>query len=712
MKRGSLLALVAIGALVWAPKVNSQTTVPANKLAKAPKQKGTAPEHTEVKTPLVFEANVGQASPSYQWIGRGAGFRVGVGANGATIEFRDRTASAGPKLPVPDVKNMTKRQEKAKGAQSSQIVLHLTGSGGWKAAGAGATGGISNYFVGNKPEAWHTDIPQYAQVKAAGVYPGIDLVFHGNEGTLEYDFVVAPGADPKQIQIQFEGAASLEVDKANGDLVLKTAKGEELRHTQPTIYQEIGGKKASVKGGFQVLKGDTAGFTVEKYDARTPLVIDPTISFVRFLGGSDTDEAYAVTVDGLGNTYVTGKTYSGNFPVHGGVIDGGKSGDSDAFVTKLGSSGFIMFSTFLGGGDNEGGYGIASDASGVYVVGQTWSDDFPVRNALDYQKDGDADAFVAKLSPLGNRLVYSTYLGGGNGESAGAVAVDATQSAYVAGFTTSQDFPMVLGSYDTQEPNGGFTPRGFISKLSPSGTKLVYSTFLSGSGSVDSISAIAIDTALAAYVTGETCSQDFPYAGYQSNSYGGSCEAFVTKVSPAGDSLIYSAALGVETTIGTGMAVDSTGAAYISGTFCGQCDKNSGSFAFEAKLLPTGKIGYLVYLNGSDGSSYGQGTGIDLNGDAYIVGRTSSTTFPGAPPVTPNPTAGFLVKLDKTGLPLYTVFLGAAIDAVAVTQAKPLALPTYPSIYTAGYRYTGGVSSGHEDAFVVKLSEAPIIVNQ
>jgi len=591
-------------------------------------------------------------------------------------------------------------------------VLHLTGSGGWKPAGTGATGGISNYFLGNKPANWHTDIPQYAQVKATGVYPGIDLVFHGNEGTLEYDFVVGPGADPKQIQVQFEGAASLEVDKASGDLVLKTAKGEELRHTQPKIYQEIGGKKVSVKGGFQVLKSDTAGFSLEKYDAKTPLVIDPTISFVRFLGGSDTDIANAVTVDGLGNTYVTGRTYSGNFPAYGGVIDGSKSGDSDAFVTKLGPEGFIQFSTFLGGGDDDVGYGIACDASGVYVAGQTWSDDFPRREALQDQQNGNSDGFVTKLSPLGNRLVYSTYLGGENGDQAGPIAVDATQSAYVAGFTTSQGFPTVLGSYDTQEPNEGFRPVGFISKLSPSGTKLVYSTFLSGSGYVDSISGIAIDSALSAYVTGETCSKDFPYAGYESNSYGGSCETFVSKLSPAGDSLIYSAALGVETTIGTGIVVDSTGAAYISGSFCGQCDKNSGSFAFAAKLLPTGKISYLIYLNGSDGSSFGQGIAIDLNGEAYIVGNTSSTTFPGAPPVTPNPTAGFLVKLDKAAVPLYTVFLGAAINAVAVTQAKPHPLPTYPSIYTAGYRYTGGVASGHEDAFVVKLSEAPIIVNQ
>jgi len=379
-------------------------------------------------------------------------------------------------------------------------------------------------------------------------------------------------------------------------------------------------------------------------------------------------------------------------------------------VTKLGVDGAIQFSTFLGGGDREYGYGIASDASGVYVVGQTWSNDFPKKQAMQGQ-NGDADAFVTKLSPVGNRLVYSTYLGGENGDAAFAIAVDATQAAYVGGFTTSQGFPRILGSYDTDEPNEGFTPRAFISKLSPAGTKLVYSTFLAGSV-VDSISGIAIDSNLSAYVTGETCSPDFPYAGYEANHFIGTCEAFVTKLSPEGDSMVYSATLG-EASVGAGIVVDAAGNAYIAGIYCGDCGDNSGNFAFAAKLLPTGKLSYLTYLNGSDGQSSGTGIGIDANGDAYVVGNTSSTTFPGAPPITPNPTAGFLVKIDKTGTLLYTVFLGASINAVAVTQPKPrtVVTPTYPTIYTAGYRYTGGVAAGHEDAFVVKLTESPVIVN-
>jgi len=711
--RSQALVLALVGALLLPePTSQAQTKLSVKNLAKAPAKKGVDLQLSSVKTPLVFEPNKGQADPAFQWIGRGAGFRVGLAANGATIEFRDRTVARPSKPVLPDVNQLT-RAAPSKGSHSTLLKLRLAGSSGWKVAGASPTGGISNYFIGKTAASWRTDIPHYGQVKATGVYQGIDLVFHGNENALEYDFVVAPGADPKRIQLQFEGAAGLQVDKATGELVLSTKSGVELRHAKPTIYQEIGGKKVKVPGGFSVLKGDTAGFRLESYDPKHPLVIDPTISFVRFLGGSDTDEANGVTVDALGNSYVTGQTYSGNFPVHGGVVDGSKSGDSDAFVTKLTPDGSILFSTFLGGGDNEQGAGVAADASGVYVVGQSWSDDFPTRQPLQNGKRGNADAFVTKLSPSGNRLVYSTYLGGGNGENVGGIAVDASQSAYVVGFTLSSDFPVILGGYDTSEPNGGFTPHGFISKLSPAGTSLVYSTYLAGSRT-DSISAIAIDASLSAYVTGETCSPDFPYAGYQSNEFSGGCSTFVTKVSPAGDSLVYSTSLG-ETSIGAGIVVDATGDAFVAGTYCGGCDKNSGSFAYVAKLLPTGKLGFLTYLNGSDGVSSGYGVGLDLNGEAYVVGDTTSTTFPGAPPLTPNPTAGFLVKMDKNGQgPLYTVFLGAAIYSVAVFQPRPrvVALPTYPTIYTAGYRFTGGVSPGHQDAFVVKLSEAPVIVNQ
>jgi hypothetical protein len=694
--------------LVLAPTLQTQTkTQPGSPETQTPK--GVQVQLSSAQTALVFEPNRGQADSNFEWIGRGAGFRLGITSDGVTLEFRDHIRTTPSKPQFPNASQVAKSKTTQKSAQSTLVKLHLSGSNGWKPIGAKPTGGISNYFIGKTPASWHTDIPQYAQVEVTGVYKGVDLVFHGDESALEYDFVVAPGGDPKQIQLQFEGAASLEVDKANGDLVVTTASKTELRHAQPKIYQEVDGQKVPVKGGFHVLKGDTAGFTIERFDSKKPLVIDPTISFVTFLGGSDTDSASAVAVDGLGYTYVTGQTYSGNFNVVGGIIQGSRSGNSDAFVTKLGTGGNIVFSTFLGGGDNDAGNGIAVDASGVYVGGQTHSDDFPVRQPFQYAKKGDANIFVSKLSPSGNRLVYSTYLGGSGGENGGAIAIDASQSAYVAGFTTSTDFPATNG-YEYY-PGGAVS--GFVAKFSPNGVSLVYATYLGGSV-VDSISAIAVDSSLSAYVTGEAVSPDFPYAGYESTMFGGSPSAFLTKLSPAGDSLIYSTSLSLETTIGTGVSVDTAGNAYVAGTFCSPCSNTSPDLAFVAKASPEGKLSYVKYLAGTDGSSDAAAIATDADGDTYVAGNTSSTTFPGAPPLTPNPTAGFLVKLDKNGNgPLYTIFLGAQINGVAVVKPKSFnGLLTYPTIYTAGMRFTGGKGASNEDAFVVKLNEAPVIVNQ
>ena len=332
--------------LTVAPTAHTQTSTQPENLPKVQAQKGVQIQLTSMKTPLVFEPNRGQAASEFQWIGRGAGFRIGITSDGAMLEFRDRKAAAPSRQLFVNASELTKPRTK-QSVQGTLVKFHLLGSNGWKLAGVSPTGGISNYFIGNKPADWHTDVPHYAQVKAAGVYSGIDLVFRGDQTAPAYDFVVAPGADPKQIQLRFDGAARLQVNTSTGDLVVATPDGTELRHAQPKIYQEVGGKKVSVKGGFQLLKGDTAGFTLEEYDPKHPLVIDPTISFVTFLGGSDTDEANAVAVDGLGYTYVTGQTYSDNFNVYGG-IETGKSGNSDAFVTKLGPEGNIVFSSYLG----------------------------------------------------------------------------------------------------------------------------------------------------------------------------------------------------------------------------------------------------------------------------------------------------------------------------------------------------------------------------
>jgi hypothetical protein len=275
------------------------------------------------RVPLVFEPNRGQAPTSVQWLARGSRFMIVLTSEGAALEFRDEgSPPAAPQVRRPLAPPAQPDQSRVATAvapneiKSSLIKLHLAGSGAWKTVGMSPTGGISNYFIGNASRNWQTDIPHYAQVKASSVYNGIDVAFHGDQGALEYDFVVSPDADPRQIELQFEGVRGIHVDK--GDLVLTTLGGTELRHLQPKIHQEVGGKKVTVEGGFEIRNESTVGFTLGSYDRRLPLVIDPTITFTTFLAGSDFDSATSVAVDPLFDCFITGSTYSGDFPTESG----------------------------------------------------------------------------------------------------------------------------------------------------------------------------------------------------------------------------------------------------------------------------------------------------------------------------------------------------------------------------------------------------------
>jgi Beta-propeller repeat len=693
-------------------KAAPKTPAPAKKTTAAQAQMLTA------NAPLVFEPNVGQAPANVQWLARGSRFIIGITSDGAVMEFRDE---GNPPLPGHSLRTFATpppgnaggftRPVAPKSEKSSLVKMQLSGSGTWKGEGVSPTGGISNYFIGNTPANWHTKIPHYAQVKASGVYKGIDVVFHGDRGSLEYDFVVAPNADPKQIGLKFEGGSGLRMDK--GDLVLTTPGGNELRHVQPKIQQEIGGKKTNVTGGFEISKDGTVGFTLGSYDSKYPLVIDPTITFVRFLAGSDLDEATAVAADPVLNSYVTGYTYSANFPVLGeGNV--GQSGPVNAFFTKLSPNGTILSSTYLGGSTFDIGSGIAVDASGVYLTGQTQSSDFP-HYPWDPGLNGSSDAFFTKFSLLGDTIFYTRYLGGSDWDGGFAIAVDSDRSAYIAGQTYSSDFPTTIGAFETHagNPSAGHV---FVTKTSPSGALLTYSTYLA-SDSADIGQAIAVDSSFSAIVSGVTCSFTFPFAGFFSQSFPSDCSAFATKMSPAGDSLIYSTSLGTQTYWGNGVALDSGGNAYITGNgYTGLGTSSVAAQAYVTKLSPVGASLYFRQLVGTNGSSVGNAITTDAYGNTWVGGSTSSTTFPGAPTVKPNPTAGFLVKLDNKGDgPIYTILLGAAVNGVAVIELRPRIIvePTYPSIFTAGIRFTGGTAQSDQDAFVVRVDEGgTVVINQ
>ncbi|MGB2898763.1 MAG: SBBP repeat-containing protein, partial [Candidatus Acidiferrum sp.] len=337
--------------------------------------------------------------------------------------------------------------------------------------------GKSNYFIGNDPAKWRTDIPTYAKVRYKAIYPGADLVYYGNQQQLEYDFVLAPGADPRIIRLAIAGSEKLEAG-TDGGLVLRTTGGEVRLH-KPIVYQQVSGTRKEVTGRY-VLRGKREiGFEVAAYDANRPLIIDPVLSYSTYLGGSAGDFGNAIAVDASGNAYITGFTNSANFPTKN-AFQAALGAANDAFVAKLDPTGSaLVYSTFLGGTMNDFGNGIAVDASGnAYVTGSTNSVNFPTKNPFQAAfGGGGSDVFVAKLDTTGS-LIYSTFLGGSGDESGNGIAVDASGNTYFTGFTNSANFKTKSPNNPFQAALGGASD-AFVAKLDTTGS-LIYSTFLGG----------------------------------------------------------------------------------------------------------------------------------------------------------------------------------------------------------------------------------------
>lgn len=551
-----------------------------------------------------------------------------------------------------------------------------------KAVGGGAapavTGldllpGRASYFVGNDPEKWRRGIPTFAKVEYASVYPGIDMVFRGADRRFEYDFVVSPGADPRSIRLGFEGQRHTAIDAA-GDVVLAVGTGE-VRLRRPEIYQEKDGERLAVSGRFVVEGGGEIGFEVAAWDRTRPLVIDPVLAYSTYLGGTGVqDVAWAIATDAAGNAYVTGETTSSNFPT-----------TPSAFDTSF--SGFV-------------------------------------------------NAFVSKLDPTGSTVLYSTYLGGGfNAADYGrAIAVDALGNAYVTGEADEATFPTTAGAFDTTFNAG--SRDGFVTKLDPTGSSLVYSTFLGGTDS-DLGLGIAVDALGNAYVSGQTWSASFPTtAGALDTALSGHADGFVTKLDPAGAALVYSTYLGGSTDFDTArsIAVDAAGSAYVTG-WTGSADfpTTPGAFqttlapgplfaqdAFVAKLNPSGSgLVYSTFLGGGD-SDFGWSIAVDSALDAYVGGATYSSNFPTTPAAF-DPTFngglldGFVTKLDATGSALvYSTYIGGsdiddgfgiAVDSLGRAHLTGDTLSKdFPVTPNAIQPVFGG--NGNRDAFVTKLDAA------
>lgn len=613
--------------------------------------------------PIRFEPNVGQAPPPVAFSARAQGYSIAVTQQEAILQLR-------------------------RGARFRLHPMHASPRPRLIAERQLAS--VSNYFIGNDPSKWHGNVANYAAVRYEQLYPGIDWVIYGNPRQLEYDFVVAPHADPRRIAIRIEGASALALNQ-DGELLLK-AQDQVIRQLKPVMYQTAAdGVRHTIDGRYVLAHGQVS-FAPGDYDHSRALIIDPTFVYSTYLGGSGFNLAAAIATDAEGNTYIAGSTSATDFPTEQPLQGSNLERNfATAFITKLNPSGTaLVYSTYLGGSGNDrtgnlgfcgpassdnagrgtviagnGGDGataIAVDAAGnAYIAGYTSSSDFPTVTPLQASNHASANhgsnAFLAKLNAAGNALVYSTYLGGSGtqgalitGDSAAAVAVDSSGAAYVTGITMSPDFPTAM-PFQAHNAEPASKPTGFVAKVDTSGSALVYSSYLGGSGGSagagvgDCANAIAVDGSGNAYIAGQTSSTDFPTAAaFQSENH----------------------------STGVGAVIAATG--------------------FLTKLNSSGSaLSYSTYLGGSSNDA-ALAVAVDTLGDAYVSGYTWSTDFPVANALQPqNATVGhginaFVTKFNPAGSALlYSTYLGGSIG----DQSNAIALDSAGNAYIAGYTYSG-----------------------
>jgi hypothetical protein len=693
--------------------------------------------------PVAFEPNLGQTDPQVKYLARGNGYTLFLTPSEAVLTLAPEKTQATKQKSSNRFARFAKspmmsRNSPAAGTVGAVIRMQVAGGDPHtQIAGTEDLPGISNYFVGKNPGNWRTNVPHYARVGYRDIYPGVNLAFHGAQQQLEFDFVVAPGADPAPIGLQFSGAERIVTDAA-GNLILASSAGD-LRLHKPVAYQEYQGARRLVDARF-VVEGKRVGFVLGNYDRSRELVIDPTLSYSTNLGGTLEDDGLGIAVDASGNAYVTGETASTNFPPAGTQFQSSNAGSFDVFVTKIAANGSsLIYSTYIGGSLADSGNGIAVDSSGnAFVAGGTSSSDFPTSvGASQTTFKGITDAFVLKLDPAGSALVYSTLLGGTLFDAANGLAVDGLGNAYVVGATSSTaDFPTL----NPIPGNGGGSSNGFVTKVNATGTALVYSTFLGGSTG-DFAAAVALDSSKNAYVTGGTLSPTFPHTtgafqiqcGTDGNCNGGSYDAFITVINAAGSGYVYSTFLGGSgADEGLGIAVDSAANAYVTGL-----TKSNTNFPLQAALQPTfgggvqdafvtkinstgsAPLVYSTFLGGGLGDA-GTSIALDASNNAYLTGQTTSSNFPTTSPTQGTPGGandGFVTEINAAGSqPLFSTYLGGSQNENTLSGSGPggaIAVDSAGNIYVTGNTSSAnfppvaavqGTYGGAIDAFVAKFA--------
>ena len=674
------------------------------------------------KLPLSFEANQGQTDSRVKFLSRGSGYTLFLTSTEAVLSLRkpgsiaDSKAGHSPSNPQSEIRN----------AKSGAVLrMQLVGANSQpEVTGAEELPGKVNHFIGSDPAKWQTGVPTYARVKYAGVYPGVDMVYYGNQGQLEYDFIVAPGAKPTTIELAFEGADKLEVDP-EGNLIIGI-DGAEVIQRAPVVYQEVDEVKHTIPGRYELRAHGRVAFEVGPYDAGRTLVIDPMLIYSTYLGAGGGDWAWAIAVNPQGYAWVTGEAGPGVFPVTPGAYDTSFNGATDVFVTCLSQQGNVLkFSTFLGGNGNERGLGIALDGAGSsYVTGWTMSNNFPTTpGAFDTVQNGGTDAFVAKLNVFGTILMYSTFLGGTTEDLAEGIAVNSQGIAYVGGYTNSANFPTTPGAFQSMN-RGGYD--GFVARLNGLGTRVDFSTYIGGTDH-DFISDITIESGIVPYVTGWTYSPNFPTTpGAYDISHNGLSDAFVTRLETSGAGLVYSTFVG-------GAGTDAAYAIFVGGmlasvtgftesanfpTTAGAYDTsfNGGLFdAFVTRLDASGfGLKYSTYLGGA-GDERGTDIVLDSTGFMYVTGGTASANFPVVNAIQ-NLLGGsydvFVTRFNVQGNALdFSTFLGGAGPDIGWGIGLDAAAMTYVAGYSGSNNFPttlGAVDTtfngGGADAITFKLS--------
>jgi hypothetical protein len=585
-----------------------------------------------------------------------------------------------------------------------------------------------NYLMGNDPSKHASNVGLYKEAFVKEVYPGIDLRYYFDNGMLRYDYIVRPGANPNLIRFSFEGTDKTSINE-KGELVFTTCFGD-VKNADLYCYQQHDKKQVAAKFAKQ---GDSWGIALGSYNKHQTLVIDPLV-YSTYLGGSGIDIASDIALDASGNAFITGWTLTSDYVSTPGVFQPTSPGTfADAIVSKLNSTGSsLVYSTFIGGSGNDNASSIDVDGAGnAYISGTTLSADYDITTGAfkTISGGGNNEAFVSKLNVNGTALIYSTFIGGNFDEGAAAIKVDALGNAYITGTTNSTNFDITAGALKTTHV--GADREAFITKLNATGSALIYSTYLGGSN-WDSGNSITIDNSGNAYVTGYTDSHDFntTFSSFQFVN-DGSTDVFVAKINTTGSGLVYSTYLGGSgDEVGYSIAIDVIGNAYITGTTTStNYDVTAGVFqntnagandVFVSKLNSTGSaLLYSTYIGGSavDG---GAAIAIDASNNAYILGTTHSTNFPFTSGAIQtifdgSPSDLFISKLNNNGTALlYSTYLGGSIGE----EGSGLQLDAVDNVYISGYTWspdfdvTSGAFQttpvGSYDVFVSKLCMANI----